>query len=217
VAAGHGGSLRTKKLFSLTDSILDPLTLTQSRFDSFAIQPSDTHNDEGATIGGVTQVKPVDRADAGIGRTPAGGSSAFTASSETDLEFKAAAPSADELIRNAHTCLLHRDWECAAARYRQILKEYGNRSESVSALIGLARIELHYLNKPTQALAHFSTYEKRYPDGALTEEALLGIAESLRLLGRPEEEKASLRAFIERYPKSASIEKAKSRLKESAE
>jgi hypothetical protein len=211
VREGQGATIATEKIFALNHQTVDPLTQNLLSVAS-SMRPYDEQSSGETQIEGSTKGSGKALTDAGVDRIEL-----FQQGEGEGLSSKPLTPSADSLIQSAHVCLIERDWECAASRYLQVLKDYGNRSESVSALIGLARIELHYLHKPKQALFHFSTYEKRYPSGPLIEEALLGIAESLRQLGRKEKERASLRTFIARFPNSASIEKAKSRLKEIGE
>ena len=120
----------------------------------------------------------------------------------------------DALIQDAQSCLIDRDWQCAAARYHEVLNRYAARTESASVLISLAKIELRHLNRPDNALTHYRTYQQRAPKGPLIEEAYLGIANAYRQLGNPAKEAETLRQFAERFPKSSLSGKARARLKQ---
>ena len=120
--------------------------------------------------------------------------------------------SMDTLIQDAQSCMLIRDWECAASRYREITKKYSHRPESASVLISLAKVELRHLRQPKEALAHYSNYLQVLPNGPLAEEALLGTAESYRRLGLEAQEKDNLRSFLKRFPNSSLAGKARFRL-----
>jgi ferric-dicitrate binding protein FerR (iron transport regulator) len=123
-------------------------------------------------------------------------------------------PSAEDLIQDAQLCLIDKDWNKAAALYRQIIRDYPSKPESESALISLAKIELRRLDRPEKALRYFNAYKTRVPGGPLTEEAILGIAESHRRLGNSDKEAAALSEFFTRFPKSTSTPAAKARLRE---
>ncbi len=120
--------------------------------------------------------------------------------------------SVESRIQRAQFCLIDKDWNCAAAEYRQIIRDYPSGAESASAYISLAKIELRRLGRPEKALRYFSAYKTRLPKGPLTEEAILGIAESHRALHNPEKEAAALNELLTRFPKSASASTAEARL-----
>jgi TolA-binding protein len=122
--------------------------------------------------------------------------------------------SLDRLLMEARSCLLDEDWTCAAARYKNIVRNYENRWESMSALISLAKIELRHLGKPRQALDHFATYMKRFPGGPLLEEAVFGMAECHRRLGNRDKELEILHSYIETHPSNLSTDKMKKRIQE---
>ena len=118
----------------------------------------------------------------------------------------------DDLIQDAQSCLLLRDWNCAASRYREVLGRYSRRPESAAVLISLAKIELRHLRLPNQALGHYRDYLSRLPNGPLAEEALLGTAEAYRRMGLEARERETLQGFLQRFPKSSLSGKARSRL-----
>jgi outer membrane protein assembly factor BamD (BamD/ComL family) len=120
----------------------------------------------------------------------------------------------DELWAQSRNCLIERDWLCASAKYRQILKQHAGRRESLAALISLAKIELRHLGKPDAALRHFSAYRQQYPKGPLMEEAVWGLAESHRQLGNKPQELGILRSFTRDYPNSSLAPRVHRRIKE---
>ncbi|MBN2717380.1 MAG: FecR domain-containing protein [Deltaproteobacteria bacterium] len=120
--------------------------------------------------------------------------------------------SMDSLLRGAQQCLIDRDWQGAAERYRHILKRYPNTPGATTVLVSLARIELRYLGAPRAALRHYQLYQKKLPNGPLAEEALYGITEAYHRLGENSLETATLRQFVSRYPGSALSPRANARL-----
>ena len=120
--------------------------------------------------------------------------------------------SMDALIQDAQSCLLLRDWECAASRYREVLDRYSRRPESTAVLISLAKIEMRHLRLPDKALGHYRDYLVRLPTGPLAEEALIGTAEAYRRMGLKARERETLQGFLLRFPQSALSGKAQSRL-----
>ncbi len=127
---------------------------------------------------------------------------------------KEAVLSIDALVQEAQSCLIDRDWPCAASRYREILKRYPGRAESTAISVSLAKIELLRLGEPQKALDHYLAYRQSAPNGPLAEEALFGIAEAYRRLGGRKEELETLRRFSERYPRSLKREKVETRLRQ---
>ena len=132
---------------------------------------------------------------------------------ETGGAPKRSAPSIDTLIQEAQSCLIDRDWRCAAIKYQEVLKRYSGRPESMAVLISLAKIELRHLGRPKEALDHYKKYQQRAPKGPLAEEALYGIANAYRRLGLEDKEQETLRLFVEKYPQSSLVRKARARLK----
>jgi TolA-binding protein len=129
---------------------------------------------------------------------------------------KGAGPSIDTLIQKAQSCLIARDWNCAASLYQTILQQYPGRPESTAVLVSLAKVELRRRNRPTQALNHYRTYRQRAPNGPMAEEALFGIAEAYRRLGNSPMEKETLEIFVEQYPQSSQTRRAHARLRQIA-
>lgn len=118
----------------------------------------------------------------------------------------------DALIQEARSCLLNRNWDCAASRYREVVKSYSRHPESAAVLISLGKIELRHLNQPDKALARFRSYLQTLPNGPLAEEALIGKAEAYRRLGMEAKERDTLRTFLDRFPDSSLSGKARGRL-----
>jgi TolA-binding protein len=120
----------------------------------------------------------------------------------------------DGLIQDARNCLIDQNWKCAAVKYNNILTGYNDQWEASTALVSLAKIELRHLGKSKEALKHYKLYMKKYPKGALIEEAIFGIAESYRRQGNEKMELATLRRFIAEHSGSPSVAKAKERISE---
>ena len=123
------------------------------------------------------------------------------------------APTMDQLIQEAQSCLIESDWHCASQRYNEVLRRYPGRPESAAVSVSLARLELRVLHEPQEALRHYLAYRRQAPNGVLAEEALLGIAAAYRAMGNRAEEEKALGEFIERFPENARRSQAVSRLR----
>lgn len=216
VSAGNGAVLDTRKKFKLSAPksgvLLETLRVAASVDTAgLGIGERDSEHQRGnegvpemsAAVDSGTPADPIEQA-ASTDPTHQGAGSVT----------KRSVPSIDALIQEAQSCLLIRDWNCAAAQYQEALKHYSGRSESTPVLISLAKIELRHLNAPKKALAHYRSYQQYAPDGPLAEEALFGIAAAYRRLGVEVKETETLRQFISKYPQSSLLEKARTRLEQ---
>jgi TolA-binding protein len=216
VSAGRGADLRHRTIFELTE----PKTETLRRaLDAADPQKNATEKEptRGETLGAKVPEalsKLSESADGGELSGPTGPVEPAEEGlrSGTDSASKRSAPSIDILIQDAQSCLIVRDWKCAASRYQDILKHYPGRPESTAVLISLAKIELRRLNTPSKALDHYKSYQQRAPKGPMAEEALYGIADAYRRLGKTDMEKETLRLFVERHPQSSQLERVRARL-----
>ncbi len=191
VVEGYGAELKQRIIFKLPHPNNSPL-LEMACIN----RPCDSGCEEG--------IFP----DDGTRRDVSGMGPAAVAGTEP-LEFS----SMEALIDNAQSCLLERDWECAAMRYNTVLERYPRIPESRSVLISLAKIELRHLNLPRTALSHFNIYLQRTPEGPLAEEAYLGMADVYQHLGSREKEKVVLHQFAKKFPRSVIIEIVRARLR----
>lgn len=120
--------------------------------------------------------------------------------------------SVDNFILKAQSCMLARNWYCAAYNYEKVLTAYSNGPEASPVLISLGKIELRHLNLPKTALAHYQLYLELAPNGPLAEEALLGTAGVYRKLGITAEERTALQTFAQKFPKSTLLKEVLYRL-----
>ena len=74
-----------------------------------------------------------------------------------------------------------REWEMAAALYREMATEFPHRSEGRDALLKLASLYDRHLDAPMQALAVYAEYAARYP--AELPYRQLGVGQRLQRLG----------------------------------
>jgi TolA-binding protein len=209
VAAGHGVDLVSGKTFVLTDRKTDMLKkqLRESALKEGTVDARGGDAEIPEALSSNDATEPADAPPVSDSTEPvtephrgADGAPRHTLASMYDL------------IQEAQSCLIDRDWKCAAARYREVLGRYSRRPESMAVLISLAKVELRYLGAPKEALAHYKKYQRRAPNGPLAEEALFGIAEAYRRLGRTDDEEKTLRRFIEKFPKSSLTQKARTRM-----
>jgi TolA-binding protein len=213
VPSGYGAELVSGRVYSLSISAAHADTLRQ------ILLKSKSDNSGKGDISGETEpaasmadtATDVDTSDID---NAADSADATSAQARTPRPHKKNDDRLHAILQSAQSCLIDQDWECARTNYRQILSRHSNRPESLPVLISLAKIELRHLGAPNDALTHYSSYQRRAPNGPLAEEALLGIAESHRRLGNADRESDSLRKFILQYPGSAHIKKVRGRLKQ---
>lgn len=215
VAAGHGAALGQGETFTLAEADSDTLiqalpvptpgTQTDHRVERVIAQNAPATSTQQGKAESGPETDRVDNADL-IERDilesiRPGGAPADSAATK-------------RLIDEARTCLLNRDWSCAASRYQDVLRLNSRRSGMTTVLINLAKIELRHLNRPKRALSHYNHYLRQAPNGPLAQEALLGMADSYRRLGHPDREANTLRRFIRKYPNSKLTGTARERLEQ---
>lgn len=214
VPSGYGAELVSGRVYSLSTSDAHADTLRQ-----ILLKSKSANNGQGDISEEIDSASPMadtaTDADISEGDNDAVESADATgAQARTPRPHKKNDDHLHDILQSAQSCLIDRDWECARTNYRQILSHHANRPESLPVLISLAKIELRHLGAPNDALTHYSSYQRRAPNGPLAEEALLGIAESHRRLGNTDRETESLRKFILQYPGSTHIQKVRGRLKQ---
>jgi hypothetical protein len=129
-------------------------------------------------------------------------------------EAKSAAPTAAELLRRANDARReHRD-DDALADYRRLRDQYADAREEIVSRVAMGRLLLERKRDAKGALAAFDRYLASSPDGSLAEEAMVGRASALKLLGRTAEERAAWTALLERFPDTLHRERATARLAE---
>ncbi len=125
-------------------------------------------------------------------------------------------PTAGEFIARARDCQLANQWNCVADNYLQVIASYPDSADAATVLLPLAYAELTHLNDAASALAHFERYLSARAGGTLANEAWLGKARALRLLGRGTDEAAALRALLTLDPRGPYAAQARARLDELA-
>ncbi len=121
-------------------------------------------------------------------------------------------PSIKTLLGEAAQCRIDRDWACAAKRYRGIIATFPRRPEAATALVTLGQLQLDHLHRPAEARRNFERYLARRPAGALSEQALFGIARACRAVGDSRRERQALERFVSRHPSSPMAGAARRRL-----
>ena len=132
-------------------------------------------------------------------------------SSDTD----SSPPALQALLTSVRKHQRQKEWEAAAAIYRNIVRYYPRSSVSAEALVALGNIQLEKLNRPEVALKRFEQYLMDN-ETTLAEEALIGKAGALRRLGRISEERHVLERLLSVYPSSLHAATARERLKKIA-
>jgi TolA-binding protein len=101
----------------------------------------------------------------------------------------------------------------ANALYQKLRKEFPVAPQTILSFALTGRLRLQSLDAAS-ALREFDQYLRLSPSGSLSQEALQGRAEALRLLGRRHEEVLAWRELIRRYPDSLYRQAAEVRLRE---
>jgi tetratricopeptide (TPR) repeat protein len=214
VAAGYGAKLKQRATFKLLEPVKDTL------IQALPITPFRAADDEQAKVfraqnNSSKPLSPQDgdeivAEDGHVDRSDLIEKEILNGIHDDPEPLVAA--STKRLIGEARSCLLVRDWKCAASRYQEVLRLNSRRPGLTTVLITLAKIELRHLNRPQKALAHYKSYLRQAPNGPLEEEAFLGMADAYRSLGREDREVETLRRFMEKYPQSNLSGKARIRL-----
>ncbi len=211
VAAGYGADLEQRSTFKLVEPVTERLVKVLPAKRSGAPQEVSLAQNE--------PIEPLSPAgDATAPEAPIDGSGLEreVLGNLSNHREPRVASSIKRLLGEARSCLLVRDWQCAAARYQEVLRINSRRPGMTTVLITLAKIELRHLNRPQKALTHYQTYLRQAPNGPLAQEAFLGMADAYRRVGLRDREAHTLRRFIEKFPKSNLTAKARTRLEPDA-
>jgi hypothetical protein len=108
----------------------------------------------------------------------------------------------------------HREGDFAEARrlYAELAARFSGTREERTARVLRGQMLLDDLGQAAAALRSFDLYLRDEPSGALAEEALVGRAQALRLLGRAAAEAAAWTDLLARFPRSVHAELARERL-----
>ena len=121
-----------------------------------------------------------------------------------------------ELLASANALRAQRRWVLAERHYRQALGEGAADQQRYVALVAAASINVQHLGRPERALEQFRRALALRPNGELSEEAQLGVAECQRALGDAQAERLTLQRFAAAHPHSWMMESVTHRLAELA-
>ncbi len=100
----------------------------------------------------------------------------------------------------------------AVALYRTLAQRFPGSREEVVARVTLGYLLLDRMARPREALPLFESYLAIEHDGAMDEEARVGLARALGRLGRAVEERRALEALLARHPNGVHAATARARL-----
>jgi ferric-dicitrate binding protein FerR (iron transport regulator) len=92
------------------------------------------------------------------------------------------------------------NFTAAAATYRQLILEHDGTLESLTALVSLGQLELYNHGRATAASAHFESYVGRAPNGALAEEARLGLVRAYDRSNRVSDVERAATEYLALHP-----------------
>jgi hypothetical protein len=143
-------------------------------------------------------------------------------------EIASAAPSASiarppvpearpkDLLEIANRLRAQKRWREAEAVYARVARDFPGTAEAYTATIAAAELRLGHLDDAKGAEALYKSAQSSRPNGALSEEADFGVAESHRAAGNAVGEARALRAFLAKHPNSPLRPKVEARLAELA-
>jgi len=139
--------------------------------------------------------------------------------SEGVREGSGSGSGSDSEARRAEGMFVRANGERAAGRnqqaldgYTRLLRAYPETRSGRAARISRAELLLRRMDQPELALVSYQAYLAAQPDGALAEEARVGVATSLQRLGRQEQERTAWQALLEHHPGSLHAGRARARL-----
>jgi TolA-binding protein len=107
------------------------------------------------------------------------------------------------LFERANTARRSGDHATGEKLYARLVDAHPGTREAMTSRVILGRMHLAR-GAAAEALASFDAYLEGAPRGTLEEQALIGRAKSLQVLGRRAEERAAWRALLEAFPGTAS-------------
>jgi hypothetical protein len=113
----------------------------------------------------------------------------------------AAAPSAAEMLAEAHKQMRASRFDEAAAQYQALRQAYPDSAEARTVLVSLAELQVDRLGSPDLALRNLDRYLEG-GNGALVEEARRVRIRALRTLGNHDGEASAIEEFLAAHPKS---------------
>lgn len=117
-----------------------------------------------------------------------------------------------DLLKRANLLRGARKWRAAEQAYLQVTARFPHTDSAYVAAIAAAQIQSEHLADPANARRLFQRALADMPDGALDEEARLGLAEACGKLGRRAEERRALEALLRLHPHSPFEQRARARL-----
>jgi TolA-binding protein len=115
------------------------------------------------------------------------------------------------LFRDANAARRAGDFGRARALYADLDRTFPRSEEARLAHVSAGKLLLS-MGKAADAERHFGLYLKE--GGELAEEALVGRAQTLRLLGRLSDERQVWQELLQRFPSSVYSSRARQRLAE---
>lgn len=120
----------------------------------------------------------------------------------TSVNAEAPSESAASLFERANAARHRSDDAAAETLYRELLDRYPRSREANATRVIVGRMQLAR-GAGESALSLFDAYLAESSTGTLTEQALVGRAQSLKKLGRQGEARAAWRALLDAFPQSA--------------
>jgi tetratricopeptide (TPR) repeat protein len=118
----------------------------------------------------------------------------------------------EDLLQLANRKRAEGDFDAARDRYEQVVRRYPGTLSSYAAQVAAGSLELEHLAHPDAARRWFERALEARPRGALSLEALQGLAASLAALDRPRDERRALERLITEHPDTHAARRARERL-----
>jgi hypothetical protein len=122
-------------------------------------------------------------------------------------------PKPEDLLRTANRLRGDGKWTEARDTYDRAARARGTDA-SYAALVASAQLRLEHLSDPKGARDRFLDALKQKPDGPLSEDCRIGLADAYRALGDVASERSALVEYQTKYPNGLAASRAKSRLEQ---
>lgn len=152
----------------------------------------------------------IPRSDAPASPEPSVSAGALVAGASTAIVIpEPSEPTAALLFASANLSRNRGRFDLAMVQFRELQRRFGGSPEAVMSLVSLGKLLLAR-HDASAAFDQFSTYLR--VGGPLMEEAMVGRAQALSLLGRTSEEARAWQIFLTQFPRSVYAGQARQRL-----
>jgi TolA-binding protein len=120
----------------------------------------------------------------------------------------------EDLLQRANRLRAEGAFRAAQERYQEVFRRYPGSLSAYAAQVAAGALALEHLGQPGEARRLFEAALSARPTGALSLEALQGLAASHAALHQPTAERVTLLRLLRAYPDAPAAQRARARLRE---